>query len=67
MEQEIADQGPQNVSRHTADPAVRSVVDVAAGVFNANNDDLFVGAVQGRVTTLLDERNSNNCFHLEIQ
>ena len=67
MEQEINNQGPGNVSRHCADPNVVSVVDVAAGAFNASNGPLFVGSVQGRVTGFLDERNTNGCYHLEIQ
>lgn len=66
LEAEINNQGPSNVSRHTADPNVISVVDVNASVFNARNGPLFVGAVRGRVTRFIDERGSNNCFHLEL-
>jgi hypothetical protein len=66
MEQEILDQGPENVSQHCADPSEVSVVDVSAAAFNANNAPLFVAAVQGRVTKFIDERVSNGCFHLEL-
>jgi hypothetical protein len=66
MEQEINNQGPGNVSRHCADPTQRNVVDVGSGVFNANNSGLFITAVQNRAR-LIDERNSNGCFHIEVQ
>ncbi len=65
MEAEIVAQGPENVSRHCGDPAVRSVVDVSYNSFNATNRPLFRNAVAARVTRLLDEPN-NNCFHLEL-
>ena len=69
MEDEINNQEAQGrrVSRHMADPATISVVDVGAGVFNANNRDLFVNSVRPRVVTFLDERSSNGCYHLEVQ
>lgn len=66
MEQEILNQGPQNVSRHCADPNQVSVVDVSAASFNASNTPLFIAAVEGEVKTFIDERNTNNCFHLEL-
>ncbi len=66
MEQEINNQGPGNVSRHCADPSQRNVVDVGSGVFNANNSGLFITADQNRAR-LIDERNSNGCFHIEVQ
>jgi hypothetical protein len=65
MEQEIHNQGPQNVSRHCADPVQVSVVDVSAVTFNANNSPLFMAAVDPPAH-LIDERNTNNCFHLEL-
>jgi hypothetical protein len=65
MEAEIVRQGPERVSLHCADPAVRSVVDVAYNSFNATNRGLFQGAVGPRLTRILDEPN-NNCFHLEL-
>ncbi|SCF11703.1 hypothetical protein GA0074695_3587 [Micromonospora viridifaciens] len=67
MEQEINNQGPQNVSRHCADPATVNVADLGAGVFNATNGPLFVNAIRPRVTRFIDERNSNGCYHIEIQ
>jgi hypothetical protein len=67
MIQEINAQDCINVSRHCADPKKINVIDLGSGVFNANNGPLFVAAVQGRVSRLLDERNSNGCFHLEVQ
>lgn len=66
MEQEINNQGPQNVSRHCADPTQRNVVDIGAGVFNANNVQLFINAIQGRVNVLHDERDANSCIHIEV-
>ncbi|GAA2711989.1 hypothetical protein GCM10010429_29150 [Micromonospora olivasterospora] len=66
MEQEINNQGPQNVSRHCADPAVVNVADLGAGAFNATNGPLFVNAIRPRVTRFIDERATNNCYHIEI-
>jgi hypothetical protein len=66
METEINAQGPSSVSRHCADPAVVSVVDVRADVFSATNGALFVGEASSRVTNYIDERTSNNCYHLEL-
>jgi hypothetical protein len=65
MEQEVNNQGPPNVSRHCADPNQVSVVDVSAAPFNANNAPLFIASVQAR-THFIDERQQNNCFHLEL-
>ncbi|GIG60886.1 hypothetical protein Lfu02_52580 [Longispora fulva] len=67
MQAEIVAQGPSNVSRHCADPAVLNVVDVGAGVFNASNGPLFVASVTAQVTRVLDERATNSCYHLELQ
>ncbi|MCA9126087.1 MAG: tandem-95 repeat protein [Planctomycetales bacterium] len=64
MEQEILNQGPQNVSRHCADPP-GSVVDVAAGDFNSSNASLFESAIRSRVRRFIDESSSNGCYHLE--
>jgi hypothetical protein len=66
MVAEINNQGPQNVSRHCADPNVVNVADIGASAFNASNGPLFVAAIRPRVTRLLDERNSNNCYHIEV-
>ena len=66
MEQEINNQGPQNVSRHCGDPAQRNVVDIGASVFNANNIQLFINAIQRRVNYYLDERRNNGCIHIEV-
>jgi len=65
MVAEINAQGPENVSNHCGDPAVRSVVDLSYNSFNANNRGLFRTAVTGRVTRIIDEPR-NNCFHLEL-
>ncbi|BCL12396.1 hypothetical protein [Micromonospora sagamiensis] len=67
MEQEINNQGPQNVSRHCADPNVVNVADIGAGAFTAAGGALFVNAIRPRVTRFLDERASNNCYHIEVQ
>ena len=66
MVTEINNQGPSSVSHHCADPAVVSVVDVTAAPFNANNSPLFVSSVSPRLTRFIDERGTNNCFHLEL-
>jgi hypothetical protein len=68
MVQEINNQGPGNVSRHCADPTQLNVVDVGAGAFNNQNGALFVSAIQsdGRVSRLIDERNTNGCYHIEL-
>lgn len=68
MRVEIVQQGPVNVSKHCADPAVISVVDVGASAFStAKSGDLFVASASPRVTRYFDERASqNNCFHFEL-
>ena len=68
MEQEIINQGPSNVSKHCADPATMNVVDISANSFNDNNGPLFVKAAQSdsRVSKVIDERTTNNCYHLQI-
>lgn len=66
MEAEINQQGCPNVTRHCADPAQISVVDVSAGAFNANNGPLFFTAVSARVTHQIDERDTNGCYHFEL-
>ena len=65
MVTEINNQGPQNVSAHCADPAVRTVVDVSYNSFNGNNRPLFRTSVSARVSRIIDEPR-NNCFHLEL-
>ncbi len=65
MEQEIINQGPENVSRHCGDPAVRSVVDVGYSSFNSSNRPLFVASVQPRVSRFIDEP-ANSALHLEL-
>jgi hypothetical protein len=64
MEAEINRQGPQNVSLHSADPAVISVVDVPLAAFNATNRTLFRNSVAARVTRVLNE---NNVYHIEFR
>ena len=66
MEAEVNNQGPTHVSKHCANPAVLSVIDVSAVPFNVNNWPLFVAAVTGRVSKIIDERVANGCFHLEL-
>lgn len=65
MEAEINAQGPERVSRHCGDPAVRTVIDVSYNSFNATNRPLFEASVTPRVSRILDEPN-NNCIHLEL-
>ena len=65
MEDIINELGPSNVSKHCADPSVLSVIDVAASSFNSGNINLFTSDIAGRVDRLIDERNTNSCFHLE--
>jgi hypothetical protein len=68
MIDEINNQGPSNVSRHCGDSNVLNVIDIGAGAFNATNGPLFTAAAQGdgRVSRFIDERASNNCYHLEL-
>lgn len=66
MEGEIDVQGCPQVSHHCADPATRSVVDVSAAPFTAQNASLFMAAARAKVTTFLDERMRNQVFHLEL-
>lgn len=65
MEQEIINQGPENVSRHTGDPAVVSVVDVGYSSLNGKNRSLFVASVQPQASRFIDEP-ENNALHIEL-
>ena len=67
MEQEIVNQRTINPAafRHIA-AAPGTVVDVAAGAFNASNAPLFIASVQPRLSRFIDERNDNGCYHLEL-
>ena len=56
--------GPETVSRHVGDPAVRSVVDLGYSSFTGGNGPLFVSSAQPRLDRLIDEP-SNNCYHPE--
>jgi hypothetical protein len=64
MEAEIKFQGAINVTRHAADPAKISVVDVSAGQF-IGNGALFVNSVVGRLSNFINEESINNCYHME--
>ncbi len=66
MVAEINRQGPQNVSRHCADPNVVNVADIGSSAFNATNGPLFVNAIRPRVTRFIDERATNSCYHIEV-
>jgi hypothetical protein len=65
MVAEINAQGPENVSHHCADPALRSVVDVAYSSFTTANRTIFRNAVTPRLTKIIDEP-KNSCLHLEL-
>jgi hypothetical protein len=65
MVAEINAQGPENVSRHCGDPAVRTVVDVSYGSFNTTNRSQFRSSVTPRLTYIIDEP-TNSCLHLEL-
>lgn len=58
------DIGPETVSRHVGDPAVRSVIDLGYSSFTGGNGPLFVTSATPRVDRLIDEP-SNSCYHLE--
>jgi len=66
MVDKINELGPPNVSRHSADPAVISVVDLSVTAFNAANVLVYRPAVETRVDKFLDERTSNACYHHEL-
>ncbi|WP_305821605.1 hypothetical protein [Massilia brevitalea] len=63
MTNAILAQGPSNVSKHCADPATISVVDVPLSNFSANGRTLFRAIAAAR-SRLLEE---NNVYHMEIQ
>lgn len=65
MVTKINELGPSTVSKHCADPAVLSVVDVGAGAFTAANKALFSNYIATRVDNAIFEP-KNNCFHLEL-
>lgn len=56
--------GPQTVSRHVANPADISVVDLGYSSFTGGNGPLFVTSARPRLSNLIDEP-SNHCYHLE--
>lgn len=41
-------------------------MDVSAAPFNGQNAPLFENSTSPRVDRFIDERNTNNCFHLEL-
>lgn len=63
MTKAILNEGPSNVSRHAADPAVVNVIDISIRRL-ANPAAFKEAAMSNPVIRLLDE---NNVFHLEIQ
>lgn len=65
---EINRQGPVRVSKHCGDPAKTNVFDISANVFTAANGSLFYSYANDRDprVKILDERNVNRCYHLEI-
>ena len=63
MTDKIIELGPSTVSRHCADPAVVSTVDLSVNPFNATNVSLYPPAVASRLTDFIDERSVNNCYH----
>ena len=66
METKIRDLGPTNVSKHTADPRVLNVVDIApSSVKDRRAFELAVKA-DSRVKKLLTPANSDPAYHLEI-
>jgi hypothetical protein len=56
--------GPETVSRHVGDPAVRSVIDLGYSSFTGGNGPLFLASATPRVDRLINEP-SNSCYHLE--
>jgi hypothetical protein len=62
----IGAQGCRQVTNHCADPAQPSIVDVGSAAFTTGNGPLFAGAARSRVTRLVDERDTNGCYHLEL-
>jgi hypothetical protein len=66
MEQKIRDLGPTNVSKHTADPKVLNVFDVAPS--SIRDKRAFEKAVKedNRVAKFLTPAQSDPAFHLEI-
>lgn len=47
-------------------PSRSPVMDVSAAPFNGQNAPLFENSTSPRVDRFIDERNTNNCFHLEL-
>ena len=66
MVAEINAQGPEKVSKHCGDPAVRSVIDVANSSFNTTNRSIFRTAVTPRLSREPLDEPENNCLHLEL-
>jgi len=66
MLDEINAQGPENVSHHCGDPAVRSVIDVADSSFNTTNRSIFKTAVTPRLSRAPLDEPKNHCLHLEL-
>jgi phage baseplate assembly protein gpV len=71
MEDEIINQGPRNVSRHCGTDEQRrqlNVVDIGynSSGFSSNNVSIFINFIEGEVSKLIDERESNGCIHIEV-
>jgi hypothetical protein len=63
MTAEVMAQGPERVSKHCADPAKLSVVDMPLSSFTAPAASTFKSSAAARVTKLLNE---NGVYHLEL-
>ena len=67
MEAEVIAQGPENVSKHCADPTKRSTIDVGVTPFSAvPSATAFKTTASARVDKFIDEISNNHAFHLEL-
>jgi hypothetical protein len=66
METKIRDLGPTNVSRHTADPRVLNVVDIAPGSLKDRRAFEVAVKADERVRKFLTPADSDPAYHLEI-
>jgi hypothetical protein len=66
METKIRDLGPTNVSKHTADPRVLNVVDIAPSSLKDRRAFELAVKADGRVKRFLTPADSDPAYHLEI-
>jgi len=66
MVNKINELGPGNISKHSSDPQVRNVLDIAPG--SLSNRSGFAGSIgsDSRINRVIGPKNSDPAYHVEI-